>query len=263
LSLNTSTPMSGISSERVSRAASSAAEAARPLSAFDRASLRQTPLLAALSAASFERLLPAFQILTTGRDCPVFSQGEGPDGLYVLLDGRVALMGQTSDHRTCILVILRSDEGLLDPSALIGSPHPVAARTIDSCRIAHLPEAALRELVDSEDGLCRGAVAALVQHWRLFLRRLEDQKLRSAPQRLASYLAECALNANPAARRLGQVRFILAEDRRTLASHLGMTPENLSRVIGQLRQQGVEFQGRAVTIADLSALRHFGCAAEA
>lgn len=235
-------------------------ETTPPLSGFDRARLRQMPLLAGLPVAAFERLLPAFQILSTGRDAPVFNQGETADALHILLEGRVALLGSTPDHRTCILEILSPQEGLLDPSALLGGVHPVSARTIEACRIAWLPEPAIRDLVDGEQGLCRGAVALLTQHWRLFLRRLEDQKLRSAPQRLAAYLAECA-GSSPQPHAGGPIRFILAEDRRTLASHLGMTPENLSRVIGQLRQHGVELNGRAVTISDLTGLRQFGCAA--
>jgi CRP-like cAMP-binding protein len=230
-----------------------------PLSGFDRARLRQSPLLATLPGEAFDRLLPEIHVLAVGRDMPVFHQGEPADALHILLEGRVALLGSTPDNRACILEILGPIEGLLDPSALIGGLHPVSARTIEACRIVWLPEAAVRHLVDAEQGLCRGAVTLLSQQWRLFLRRLEDQKLRSAPQRLAAYLAECAQASQP--KDAAPIRFILAEDRRTLASHLGMTPENLSRVIGQLRQHGVELNGRAVTITDLAGLRHFGCAA--
>lgn len=239
----------------------------QPLLTHDRARLRQNPLLAALSAESFDALLPACDVITPGRDTQLFAQGSAAEALHIILDGRVALLGSTPDRRACILEIFAAKEGLIDPSALIDQPYAVTARTIEACRIARLPMRALRILLDHEAGLSRGIVAQLAQHWRLFLRRLEDQKLRSAPQRLASYLCECATAADLNGghtdnHQAGPVRFLLTEDRRTLASHLGMTPENLSRVIGQLRPLGVSLNGRAVTIDDLAGLRQFGCTAE-
>lgn len=248
------------------------------LSPHDRTRLRQNPLLAALSAETFELLIPACEILTPGREVLVFAQGTAADALHIILDGRVALLGSTPNRRACILEIFGPKEGLLDPSALIDQPHPVSARTIEACRIVRLPMRILRAVMESEAGLCRGIVTLLAQHWRLFLKRLEDQKLRSAPQRLATYLVECAAAADTGANagietggnsgdatggsRIGPIRFFLTEDRRTLASHLGMTPENLSRVIGQLRPLGVSLNGRAVSIDNLARLRQFGCTSE-
>lgn len=239
-----------------------ARDQAAPLSGHDLATLRQAPLLSALSPDAFDRLAASFYLIDVPREAAIFSQGDPSDTLHIILSGRVALSGSTPDHRACILEVFGPREGLLDPSALIGAPHPVSARAIEPSRLACLPYADLRAVIEAENGVCRGAVAQLVQHWRLFLRRLEDQKLRSAPQRLASYLVECAeANGTPPRSAATPIRFVLAEDRRTLASHLGMTPENLSRVIGQLRSCGVQLNGRAVAISDLAALRQFGCAA--
>lgn len=236
------------------------------LSPHDRTRLRQNPLLATLSAETFDLLLPACEILTPGREALVFAQGSTADALHIILDGRVALLGSTPNRRACILEIFGPKEGLLDPSALIDQPHPVTARTIETCRIVRLPMRALRAAMENETGLCRGVVSLLAQHWRLFLKRLEDQKLRSAPQRLATYLVECAMATDSgeanASSNSGPIRFFLTEDRRTLASHLGMTPENLSRVIGQLRPLGVSLNGRAVSIDDLAGLRQFSCTAD-
>lgn len=231
------------------------APAGAPLSGYDRARLRQSPILAPLAPAAFEEILPAARILVAARDSRVFGQGDPAHHLHILLEGRVALIGRAADHRSCILTLLGPEEGLLDPAPLTGTPHLVAARTLEASRIACLPADVVNRILDLEPGLARGAVLALARHWRLFLRHLADQKLRSAPQRLASYLAEGAAAAESGA----PIRVILGEDRRTLASHLGMTPENLSRVIAQLRQLGVRFNGRIVTIPDLEALRRFGC----
>lgn len=273
MSFNTTIPVgrSGATAEAMGRARRSGAATppTTPLSGFDRARLRQSPVLSGLAADLFEQLLAECRILVLARDTLLFEQGAPAEDLHIVLEGRVALIGRTPDHRTCILALIGPAEGMVDPAALFRRPHAVGARTVEASRIACLPAALAQQALESEPTFGRGALGSLAQHWQLLLRRLADQKLRSAPQRLASYLAECAADsARPGSAgqreegRRSPVRFVLAEDRRTLASHLGMTPENLSRVIGQLRQHGVELNGRAVTISDLDALRQFGYVSE-
>jgi CRP/FNR family transcriptional activator FtrB len=52
----------------------------------------------------------------------------------------------------------------------------------------------------------------------------------------------------------GSRKFSIPYDRRTLASLLGMTPENLSRCIGTLMEYGVTFKGREVNLTDTLSL---------
>jgi CRP/FNR family transcriptional activator FtrB len=49
----------------------------------------------------------------------------------------------------------------------------------------------------------------------------------------------------------------LTVDKRTLASRLGMTPENLSRNLALLAKYGVKSSGRDIAIEDPSALGKF------
>jgi CRP/FNR family transcriptional activator FtrB len=48
-------------------------------------------------------------------------------------------------------------------------------------------------------------------------------------------------------------------DKRTLASLLGMTPENLSRSFSNLSKHGIRNSNRGVVIEDRSALIAFSC----
>ncbi len=49
----------------------------------------------------------------------------------------------------------------------------------------------------------------------------------------------------------------MAFDKRTLASRLGMTPENLSRNLAMLAKYGVKTAGRDILIEDSAALERF------
>jgi CRP/FNR family transcriptional activator FtrB len=48
----------------------------------------------------------------------------------------------------------------------------------------------------------------------------------------------------------GTGRFVIPYDKRTLASYLGMAPENLSRSLVSLASVGVSVQGRSVSLTN-------------
>jgi len=224
-----------------------------PLLAADRRQLRRVPLFTGMAPRVIDDLVEQAELLQVARDGWLFRLGERSLHVHLLLAGRVALCGSTPDQRAAVLEVFGPNEGLLDPSGLVERPYAVGARAIEPSRIARLPLGAMRAAMEEDPALANSLVRLLVLHWRLLASRIADQKLRSAPQRLAAYLVDQSGITH------GEARLFLTEDRRTLASHLGMTPENLSRVIAQLRGIGVALDGRSVIIDDVEALRKFGC----
>jgi CRP/FNR family transcriptional activator FtrB len=106
----------------------------------------------------------------------------------------------------------------------------------------------LRGLIAAESALAVAMTRALARHWRLLVRQIKELKLKSASQRLGSYLIAKA----PV--RAGATSFRLAEERKMIAARLGMTPESLSRAFAQLKTAGVSGRGRHIEIADVSTL---------
>ncbi len=94
-------------------------------------------------------------------------------------------------------------------------------------------------------------VRELSSHYRSTVRALKNQKLRNGVERLANYLLRQHDEQG------GAGSLTLPIDKRTLASLLGMTPENLSRAFGTLRPYGVDVDGpdiRLTKLADLKVL---------
>jgi CRP/FNR family transcriptional activator FtrB len=83
------------------------------------------------------------------------------------------------------------------------------------------------------------------------VRALTDMKLRQSAERLANHLLEIS------AQRGNAWEFELSGEKRVLASLLGMTPENLSRAFGTLKEHGVSVNGARVRIEDRTALAAF------
>jgi CRP/FNR family transcriptional regulator, transcriptional activator FtrB len=79
----------------------------------------------------------------------------------------------------------------------------------------------------------------------------KNHRLRTSVERLAEWMLRSDQRAG------GTGRFAIPYDKRTLASYLGMTPENLSRNLASLTSVGVAVHGPQVTLNDRAALAAF------
>jgi CRP/FNR family transcriptional activator FtrB len=135
---------------------------------------------------------------------------------------------------------------------MLGVTAPTGARTITSVRLVIIPAPDLRAMIQAEPRLG----TAFLEHALTSLRTQTldtcHLKLRSAVQRLASFLIGLAEGSemNPA-------RFVLPYEKRFLAARIGCTQENLSRAFAALRRLGVETQRGAVVLRDVEALRAY------
>jgi CRP/FNR family transcriptional activator FtrB len=212
-----------------------------------------------LSATARARLQTQCFVQTEPADAVLFEQGQMAQFLHVILQGRVALVGaapapdaKAAPNDGAIIEMFGPGEALILAAVLLNMPYMMSAHVMTLSRIAFVPAAFVRELLDEEASFAKATSLMLARHWRLLSRQLKDQKLRSGGQRLAGYLLSLTQGIHT-----GPAIFDLPIDRRSLASWLGMTPENLSRSLTQLKPLGVEVSGRHAQVADVAMLRAF------
>jgi CRP/FNR family transcriptional activator FtrB len=227
----------------------------QPPTAEDRRRLRRLPLFAGAGDATVQDLLARTPISIVQRHQLAVREGAVPNSVMAVLSGRLALSTQMSGEQPVVIGIVCRDELVMPGAAIVASPYPLSARAIEESRIAVVPLADLWAATERDHGFAMDLARLASGEWQGLLAMLKDYRLRSAPQRFAAYLVRLAKEAGPA--ETGGVEIELADDRKTLASLLGMTPENLSRTIAQFRERGVTVSGRQVSIADLTALSAF------
>ena len=127
----------------------------------------------------------------------------------------------------------------------------MSARTLTSSRVLLVPAALMREVIRKDTALMQATMHELALGYRDMVRALTDMKLRQSAERLANHLLEFS------AQRGNAWDFELSGEKRVLASLLGMTPENLSRAFGTLKEHGVNISGARVRIEDRAALAAF------
>lgn len=97
--------------------------------------------------------------------------------------------------------------------------------------------------------MAKSIIRCLSDHLRATMDCIANDRLQTAPQRVAHYLlTHCETEGGPAAIRLPFQKSLLA-------GKLGLAPEALSRAFSTLRRVGVIVRGRTIHISDVSALK--------
>ena len=217
----------------------------------DIALVRHVPLFAGLEPLQLPELLSGAMLQRFPRETELFRQGDRPDFLHVLLEGKVELFASASGGRESIIEILTPVDNFILAAVLSDTPYLMSARVLEPSRILMLPALTLRTQITEQPKLALTLLSSMAVQFRTMVRQIKDMKLRTTTERLAAYLLH--LHEGQAAGRA----VILPVSKRVLASRLAMAPENLSRAFATLRSHGVIVRGNSVVLEDPRKLRAF------
>jgi CRP/FNR family transcriptional activator FtrB len=217
--------------------------------AFDTAQIRALHLFNDVAEAHFDALMRAAFLQRFPGRVHLINEGDSADFLHVVVEGAVELFSQHDGHETS-LGIVRPVTTFILAAVVKDLPYLAAGRTIEPSRILMMPAQTVRSVFDQDAAFARAVVGELSGAYRAVMKELKNQKLRTSVSRLANWMLRIHAQTGGGA-------FTIPVDKRTLASRLGMTPENLSRNLAALGAYGVEVRGREVTLTDIPRLIAF------
>ncbi len=209
--------------------------------------VRSARLFCAMDDEAFDQLMETAFLHRFPKHSNFVTEGDEADFLYVLLDGIVELFSCHETHRTT-LHIIRPIATFTLPSVIREGAYLASARALATSDILMIPAQTVRQLLRADIAFAEAMVHELAERYCGTIKALKSVKLRDGVERLANWI----LQANKYQGQLNHIE--LTFDKRTLASRLGMTPENLSRSFAMLMKHGVRREGRIITIEDPSAL---------
>jgi CRP/FNR family transcriptional regulator, transcriptional activator FtrB len=216
----------------------------------DRDIVRALPLFRNMEENNFDKLIAVAELQRVPQHVMLIIEGTFPDFLHVVIDGSVEIFCTHDGHETTI-DIMRPSAAFILASAIRDDVYLSSARTLAPSQILLIPAEPIRDVFDRDSAFARAVVLELTDHYRSVVRALMDKKLRTGTKRLANWILRTdALQGN-------QRTIELTLEKRTLASSLGMTPENLSRSLARLSKYGVRSAGREIVIEDSFALERF------
>lgn len=212
--------------------------------------VRALPLFCDMANENFERLTDAAFLQRFPANVTLIHEGVSPDFLHILVDGLVEIFTEQKSGSAGISLI-RPVTTLILAAIIVDRPYLNSARTLSESRVLMLPAQRVREVFDLDASFARSMVTELAFAYRGAIKKLKGQMTRSGSERLANWiLAEAA---RPDQNGTLTVPF----DRATLASHMGITRENLSRSLAQLADHGLRVKGREIRVDNVRLLERF------
>lgn len=212
--------------------------------------VRALPLFENVSEKHFDELMSKALLQRFPQRVTLIHEGDLPDFLHIVVEGSVELFASHDSHET-VLDILEPVTTFILAAVIRDEVYLKSARTLTPARILMIPAQAVRDVFDRDAAFARALVNELATRYRCVVRSLKNEKLRNSTERLANWILQ------EEAHQGGNRRITLLVDKRTLASRLGMTPENLSRNLAQLSKHGVVTSGPQFLIEDFAALQKF------
>ncbi|MFC6446523.1 Crp/Fnr family transcriptional regulator [Shinella zoogloeoides] len=215
----------------------------------ERETLLNSGLLSVLGVESVAAMMEIAAIGSLPARQMLFREGEPADMLHCVLSGYVRVYKLDPDGR-------EADVELYGPGDLIGASvvldggrYRATAQAAEPSLIARFDLKRVRDIASRRTDLAMALATSLSGQLARAFASLADDRLHTAPQRVAHYLlAHCTADGKPAS-------FRLPYQKSLLAGKLGLAPEALSRAFSMLRNHGVSVRGRLVHIGDPEALR--------
>mgnify|MGYP002277949791 CR=1 FL=1 len=200
-----------------------------------------------MSEENFETLMQTAYLQTFPAQLDLITEGDPADFLYIVIEGCVELYAR-SNGREATMGMVRPVGTFILAAVLKDAVYLMSARTCQKSKILLIPSENVREAFQADESFTRAIVQELASCYRGVVKEHKNLKLRTAVERLANRLLRYHRDQGTN----GSLE--LPYDKRTIASLLGMTPENLSRAFNTLKPYGVDVDGSVVRLNDTKAL---------
>ncbi len=203
-----------------------------------------------MSEAAFESLLAGSYFQRFPAHVILIREGDPADFLHVVVDGGVELFSNWRDRETT-MTIARPVSTFILAAVIKDAPYLMSARTMEPSSILMIPSENIRAAMATDSAFGVAMVNELAACFRDVVKAQKNIKLRSGVERLANYLIHLGELQKDAS------KVSIPIEKKTLASLLGMSPENLSRAFATLKPFGVDVDGAVVRLTEDSDLKNF------
>ncbi len=216
--------------------------------------LGRTPLFGALDADGASALRAEMHSVEIARGERLFSEGDGGDKLYIVLDGKIKLTRTAADGRENLLSVLGPGEmfgelSLFDPRA-----RTQTATALTDARLAALDHLALRAWLTGRPDMALHLLRALAQRLRRTNDVMTDLVFTDVPGRVAKALLDLADRFGVQRPEGLQVNHDLTQEE--LAQLVGASRETVNKALADFVGRGwIQLAAKSVLLVDLERLR--------
>jgi CRP-like cAMP-binding protein len=216
--------------------------------------LSRQPIFRSLAGRDLAKLAESTLEYRANKNEVLFQKGAQPSGLHLIVAGQVKLFLPSTQGSEKIIRLANPGEIFGEEAVLLDKPYTITAQTTRDSILVMVPRLALMTVLASNPSLCCELMTNLATRMHDLIDNMESCTQRSSAQRVAHYLTQLA----PSESESFEVE--LNANKQTIASHLNLAPETLSRVLSRFAQQGfIQMNGRVIRVANVDQLRLHAC----
>jgi CRP/FNR family transcriptional regulator, cyclic AMP receptor protein len=167
----------------------------------------------------------------------IFSRGDAPDGLFVVLEGKVCVSGVTREGRETIFDFYGPGAWIGEVATLTRQVRPYSGHATEPSRVLHLAAADVEELLAAHPTFSRGMLLLESRRVQLLLVALETYSVLSMKARLAMRVLLLADGHGQDTPRGLEIDLPLPHE--TLARLVGSSRPQVNRIMNDWRREGI------------------------
>jgi CRP-like cAMP-binding protein len=195
----------------------------------DRALLAEVELFRGIEQDDLAAILDAIEQRSFSRGDVIFTEGDEPNELFVVLSGRIAMANRSIDGRESVVALMEPGDLFGDMPLFDGLMRSADARVLESSDVAAIPYAPLRDLYEIRPELLWNVVRLLALRLRNTDAALADSVFLDVTGRTAKRLLELAGDAD---------EFSLPVTQEELAGMVGASRERVNKAIASFVKLG-------------------------
>lgn len=154
-----------------------------------------------------------------------------------------------------VVRIVGPGQSFAEAAMFLNKPFPATVQTMSQAKVLFIPKDVVFQCIKEVPSFTLDMLAGLSRRIHLLATRLESLALDSSEQRVIGYLLQ---HQSTVGTEHEGKDVDLPANKATIASHLNLAPETLSRVLQQLSENElISVRGKVVRILDEEKLRSF------
>ena len=209
--------------------------------------LRKLPLFSAMTASQLTWVAAAIKHRTYLAGTCIVPAGEPPDGLFVILSGRVRVVHEDAEGHALIVADLGATEFFGEMGLIDSTPCPASIRAVDRCECVWIPRKIFIECIEDNAAAALCMLRGSLERLCTAHHKMANLALMNVYGRVARVLLENGHDANG--------EWLVDTGSEQIAAMVGASREMVSRVVKSMIVKGaVRRYKRKLIVLDRAAL---------
>ena len=213
--------------------------------------LKQSHLFTRLTDVQLDRVYRHSQVVKLEEGQLLFAQGEDVTNFYLVLSGKMKLYRVSPDGQEKIIEIVPQGGLFAEALMFMDQPHyPVSSAALSETTVIGIEANNFKDMLRDSVETCLLLLGNMSFRLRQLVHEIDTLTLHSGTCRVANYLLEHAPDDKES--------FELDTAKGVIAARLSVKPETFSRIIKNLRGEGViSIDGSKITIHNREAMKTY------